>query len=31
MIKKINELDGCIFVTPEYNRGITSALKNENI
>jgi NAD(P)H-dependent FMN reductase len=26
--EKINELDGFIFVTPEYNRGITSALKN---
>ncbi|SFM10426.1 NAD(P)H-dependent FMN reductase [Paenibacillus sp. 1_12] len=26
--KKINELDGFIFITPEYNRGITSALKN---
>ncbi|PQP81014.1 NADPH-dependent oxidoreductase [Paenibacillus sp. PCH8] len=26
--KKINELDGFIFVTPEYNRGVTSALKN---
>jgi len=26
--KKINELDGFVFVTPEYNRNITSALKN---
>lgn len=25
---KIKELDGFIFITPEYNRGITSALKN---
>lgn len=26
--KKINELDGFVFITPEYNHGITSALKN---
>lgn len=26
--KKISELDGFIFVTPEYNRGITSGLKD---
>jgi len=26
--EKINSLDGFIFVTPEYNRGVTSALKN---
>ncbi|NGP45637.1 NAD(P)H-dependent oxidoreductase [Bacillaceae bacterium SIJ1] len=26
--EKINELDGFVFVTPEYNRGITSALKD---
>ena len=25
---KMNELDGYIFVTPEYNHGISSALKN---
>lgn len=25
---KIKEMDGFIFVTPEYNRGITSALKD---
>lgn len=25
---KIDELDGYIFVTPEYNKSITSALKN---
>lgn len=25
---KIQEFDGYIFVTPEYNRGITSSLKN---
>jgi len=26
--KKINELDGFIFVTPEYNKAITSGLKD---
>jgi NAD(P)H-dependent FMN reductase len=26
--KKISELDGFVFVTPEYNRGITSGLKD---
>lgn len=26
--EKINELDGFIFVTPEYNKGITSGLKD---
>lgn len=26
--KKVNELDGFIFVTPEYNKGITSGLKD---
>jgi len=26
--RKIEELDGFIFVTPEYNRAITSSLKN---
>lgn len=26
--KKINELDGFVFVTPEYNRAITSGLKD---
>ncbi len=26
--KKINELDGFIFVTPEYNKSITSSLKD---
>lgn len=26
--KKITELDGFIFITPEYNHGITAALKN---
>ncbi|MCM3512405.1 MULTISPECIES: NADPH-dependent FMN reductase [Carnobacterium] len=26
--KKIAELDGYVFITPEYNHGITSALKN---
>lgn len=25
---KINELDGFVFVTPEYNKGITSSLKD---
>src|SRR5690625_4977579 len=25
---KINELDGFVFVTPEYNKGITSGLKD---
>lgn len=26
--KKIAELDGYVFITPEYNHGVTSALKN---
>lgn len=26
--KKIAELDGYVFICPEYNRGVTSALKN---
>ena len=26
--EKMNELDGYIFVTPEYNHGVSSALKN---
>src|SRR5690625_714271 len=26
--KKVNEMDGFIFVTPEYNKNITSALKD---
>ncbi|MFD0961682.1 NADPH-dependent FMN reductase [Paenibacillus chungangensis] len=26
--EKISELDGFVFVTPEYNRGITSGLKD---
>lgn len=26
--EKISSLDGYVFVTPEYNRGITSGLKN---
>lgn len=26
--EKISSLDGFVFVTPEYNRGITSGLKN---
>jgi len=26
--KKIHELDGFVFVTPEYNKGITSGLKD---
>lgn len=26
--EKINSLDGFVFVTPEYNRGITSGLKD---
>ncbi|GAA3730335.1 NAD(P)H-dependent oxidoreductase [Salinicoccus jeotgali] len=26
--KKIDELDGFIFITPEYNKSITSSLKN---
>lgn len=26
--KKVSELDGFIFVTPEYNKGITSGLKD---
>ncbi len=26
--KKVNELDGCIFITPEYNRGVPAVLKN---
>lgn len=26
--KKIDELDGYVFICPEYNRGVTSALKN---
>lgn len=26
--KKIGELDGFIFVTPEYNKGVTSGLKD---
>ena len=26
--KKVAELDGYVFITPEYNRGVTSALKN---
>ena len=26
--EKINQADGYIFVTPEYNRGISAALKN---
>lgn len=26
--RKIAELDGYIFICPEYNRGVTSALKN---
>ncbi|MCJ8007142.1 NADPH-dependent FMN reductase [Lederbergia wuyishanensis] len=26
--KKISELDGFVFVTPEYNKGITSGLKD---
>lgn len=26
--QKINELDGYVFICPEYNRGVTSALKN---
>src|SRR5690625_2242447 len=26
--KKVNEMDGFIFVTPEYNNNITSALKD---
>ncbi len=26
--KKVNELDGFIFVTPEYNKAITSGLKD---
>lgn len=26
--EKMNEMDGYIFITPEYNHGMTSALKN---
>ncbi|HSI66451.1 MAG TPA: NAD(P)H-dependent oxidoreductase [Planococcus sp. (in: firmicutes)] len=26
--KKVDELDGFVFICPEYNRGVTSALKN---
>ncbi|CZQ97770.1 nadph-dependent fmn reductase [Trichococcus palustris] len=26
--KKIAEMDGYVFITPEYNHGVTSALKN---
>ena len=26
--KKVAELDGYVFICPEYNRGVTSALKN---
>src|SRR5699024_8408159 len=26
--KKVNEMDGFIFVTPEYNKNISSALKD---
>lgn len=26
--KKVSELDGCIFITPEYNRGVPAVLKN---
>ena len=26
--KKINELDGFVFVTPEYNKAVTSGLKD---
>lgn len=28
MVKKVSELDGFIFVTPEYNKAVTSGLKD---
>ncbi|MFB8734753.1 NADPH-dependent FMN reductase [Bacillus sp. SL00103] len=28
MVKKVSELDGFIFVTPEYNKAVTAGLKD---